>query len=143
MIDNRKIRNIIYNENIASIYKEFSELWKIDAYYNDRGNQINRFLPSNFIGEKDIGSFYSFNILLTRFSKARKSTFINLIAKKLIANESAKAESDTQKITEYYLTLNHKIQNMAIIKLIDSPGLIIEDKKKDYNQESVINCIKN
>ena len=143
MSDNRRIRNIIYNDDFSKTVNEImSELWKIEAYYNERGNEYDNYFPSNIKGEKDIRSDTSFNILLTGFSRAGKSTFINLISKKLIAYESPQGVSTTQKLTNYYITLDNTIQNMAKIKIIDTPGLIIEEDSKKNNQKNIIKLIK-
>ena len=99
-------------------------------------------MPSNKKGEKDISSDTSLNILLTGFSRSGKSTFINLIARQLIAYETPQGISTTQKITNYYITLDNTIQNMAKIKFIDSPGLIIEENSNKNNQNNIIKLIK-
>ena len=129
MIDVRKIRNIILcNDHAKNLIAILSELWKIEGYYNERGNQYFKFLPDNCRREKGISSDNTLNILITGFSRSGKSTFINLIAQKLIAFESPVVESNTKSITSYYISLDDSIQNIAKLNLIDSPGLIIEQK---------------
>ena len=143
MADNRRIKNIVFNGDFSQALTEIiSELWKIEGYYNERGNEYDNYLPSNKKGEKDISSDTSLNILLTGFSRSGKSTFINLIARQLIAYETPQGISTTQKITNYYITLDNTIQNMAKIKFIDSPGLIIEENSNKNNQNNIIKLIK-
>lgn len=129
MIDVRKIRNIILcNDHAKNLIAIISELWKIEGYYNERGNQYFKYLPDNYRKEEGISSDNTLNILVTGFSRAGKSTFINLIAQKLIAFESPIVESNTKNTTSYYISLDDSIQNIAKLNLIDSPGLIIEQK---------------
>ena len=134
MIDNRKIKNIILcNDRAKNIITLMSELWKIEGYYNERGNQYFKYLPDNYRGEKDMSSDNFLNILITGLSRSGKSTFINIVAKKLIANESPVVESNTKNITSYYLSFDESIQNIGKLNLIDSPGLIIEQKENIKN----------
>ena len=51
--------------------------------------------------------------------------------------------SITQKITNYYITLDNKIQNIAKIKFIDSPGIIKSEINNTHYLNNIITLIKN
>lgn len=143
MIDVRKIRNIILcNDHAKNLIAIISELWKIEGYYNERGNQYFKYLPDNYRKEKGLSSDNTINILVTGCSRAGKSTFINLIAHKLIAFESPVIESNTKNTTSYYISLDDSIQNIAKLNLIDSPGLIIEQKNNNKTNDYISNVKK-
>ena len=81
-----------------------------------------------------------------------KSTFINLIADKMIAYESPSFSSVTTKISEFPILLDSSNNKILEIKLFDTPGLMekeiesngtkIDTKKlvKDLIEEKIKNC---
>ena len=169
-IDKRFVTNII-TENMKDndvCSQIISTLWEIDCYFNERDNKICRYSPENIFKELEKeNSLFSINILLTGLRRVGKSTFINLLAGKMIAFESDDNNSVTKKITEYYIynkegkkkdkkeedkkeVKKEGNSEHGAIKLIDTPGLIpyTGDKKnvrKDYLYEEgkVMNMIKN
>ena len=156
-IDRRFVTNII-TENMKDndvCSQIISTLWEIDCYFNERDNKICRYSPENIFKELEKeNSLFSINILVTGLCRVGKSTFINLLAGKMIAFESDDNNSVTKKITEYYIYKKEdkkedKIESGAI-KLIDTPGLIQysgnkENVRKDYLYEEtkLMNMIKN
>ena len=58
--------------------KIISFLWEKDCYFNERGNELSRFLPSNILYHSPRGFLFC-NILLTGESRAGKSSFLNKI----------------------------------------------------------------
>lgn len=131
--DLRKITNILLNDNISERLNSaiISRLWEIDCYYNEKGNQICRYTPENIFKTLDTNlTFYSINILLTGQSRSGKSTFVNFLSNKLMALESCKKESASQKITEYCLYLNNNSTIPSCIKLFDTPGITPQFEKK-------------
>ena len=151
-ITNIITKNMKENEVCSLI---ISTLWEIDCYFNERDNKICRYSPENIFKEleKD-NSLFSLNILLTGLNRVGKSSFINLIAKKLIAFESDEDNSVTKKITEYYIYKkdNKKQENneLGALKLIDTPGIIPYTGEKAgirseylYEERKLMNMIKN
>ena len=101
-----------------------SSLWELDCYFNEKGNEIDRYSPKSIVkGLETDNSFFSINILLTGLCRSGKSTFINLLTEKLIALESNESESVTLKVSEYYIHRNDDKKEHGAIKLIDTPGL--------------------
>lgn len=145
------ITNILYpgltEEEILCNIK--SELWEIDCYYNERGNEICQYLPNNVI-EKMAVSDLSINILLAGVSRAGKSGFINLINNSLLALENCEKSSITSKVTEYHIFCQNKTEKDGKIKIIDTPGFNYkidkENNKKlvdiDKVNEEILNLIK-
>ena len=151
--DKRKITNIILNDKTRRQLNSriISTLWKYDCYYNEKGNQICRYTPDNILRSfDDISlSFYSMNILLIGKSRSGKSTFINYLSNKLNALESCKKVSVSKKITEYCIYLNNKDNsyNRSCIKLIDTPGIsldnnIIQNNIDNLNKDNIDNKIE-
>ena len=101
-----------------------STLWELDCYYNEKGNEIYRHTPVNIAkGLQTDSSFFTINILLTGMCRAGKSTFINLMAGKLVALEANDSESVTLKISNYYIYKDDNNKDNGGIKLIDTPGI--------------------
>jgi len=126
------ISNIIYagltdKEIISNIT---SELWEIDCYYNERGNTTCKYLPNNILEKIEVSDL-SINILLAGISRAGKSSFINIIANKLLALENCEKSSITSKISEYQIFLKSKKEKDGYIKIIDTPGFNYETKKNN------------
>ena len=145
-IDLRKITNIVLNDKTSNRINSIiiSQLWECDCYYNEKGNKICRYTPDNIFKALNINlSFYSINILLTGKSRAGKSTFINFLSNKLVALESSKKESVSQKITEYCLELNNNNSKHSIIKLFDTPGIIPEPKKLNECKQFLQSILEN
>ena len=154
-MDKRYAANIIYknddNTEISDkkLYVQIiSILWELDCYYKEKGNINCRYTPENIFKdlEKD-NSIFSINILLTGLSRVGKSTFINLMSRKLNALESNLAMSVTKNISEYYIYRDDGKNEHGAIKLIDTPG-IVKDKDKEDNyyknkEKEVIELINN
>ena len=101
-----------------------SSLWELDCYYNEEGNEIERYSPKNISKALQTdNSFFSINILLTGMCRSGKSTFINLLSEKLIALEANDSESVTLKISDYFIVRNDSKKEHGVIKIIDTPGL--------------------
>ena len=124
------ISNIIYtgltDKEIISMIA--SELWEIDCYYNERGNTTCKYLVNNVLDKIEV-SDVSINILLAGISRAGKSSFINIIAEKLLALENCEKSSITSKVSEYQLFSKSKKEKDGFIKIIDTPGFNYETKK--------------
>ena len=132
------ITNIIYTglsqeELICNIH---SELWEIDCYYNERGNETCKFLANNILENIEISDF-SINLLLAGISRAGKSSFINIINNSLLALENCEKSSITSKISEYHIFGENKTDKDGFIKIIDTPGFNYETNKKTDKKELV------
>ena len=132
------ITNIIYTgltekEIVANLQ---SELWEIDCYYNERGNKTCKFLPNNIL-EKIHASDLSINLLLAGISRAGKSSFINIIANKLLALENCEKSSITSKISEYEIYGPSKTEKDGYLKIIDTPGFNYETNKSSGKGEII------
>ena len=128
-LDNKEMSNENLNNKIISL------LWELDCYFKENGNLKCRYCPGNiFNGLENDNTIFTLNILVTGLTRAGKSTFINLTARKLSALESDLAVSVTKKITDYYIFKNNKNENRAI-KLIDIPGLVKNKTDKDYKDK--------
>lgn len=124
------ITNIIYTgltekEIIINLQ---SELWEIDCYYNERGNKTCNFLANNILEKFEV-SDVSINLLLAGISRAGKSSFINIIANKLLALENCEKSSITSKISEYLIYGQSKTEKDGYLKIIDTPGFNYETEK--------------
>ena len=137
------VKNIIYegmNDQQLNNYI-ISSLWELDCYFNEKGNEIDRYSPKNIVKALQTdNSFFSINILLTGLCRSGKSTFINLLSEKLVALESNEAESVTLKVSEYYIYRNDDKEEHGAIKLIDTPGLCEDNDANIYKYQ--FNSIK-
>ena len=106
-----------------------SEIWEIDCYYNERGNENCKFLPNNIIKNIEVSNL-SINLLLVGISRAGKSSFINIVNNSLLALESCEKSSITSKISEYQIFGESKTEKDGVIKIIDTPGFNYETNKK-------------
>lgn len=142
LIDNRLLTFILGDgeEDIINS-KIVSVLWEKDCYFNERGNVPCSFTPANILFKPYNISNACLNFILAGESRAGKSTFINILAKKFIALESCDNESVTTKINEYVVKSDLPEFN-GEIKLYDTPGLIIKNNKIQ-NEELVFSQIKN
>ena len=147
-MDKRYVTNIICknisNEQLNS--KIITALWEIDCCFKEKGNQMCRYTPEKiFNGFENDNSLFSINILLTGLSRTGKSTFINLLSGKIIALEADSSDSVTKNISEYYIYKCDNKDGHAAIKIIDTPGIVPNDNKKEYRevQNKVIDMIKN
>ena len=132
------ITNIIYTdfsqeEIICNIQ---SELWEIDCYYNERGNESCNFLPNQVFDKIEVSDI-SINILLAGISRAGKSSFINIINNSLLALENCEKSSTTSRISEYQIFGKNKTEKDGYIKIIDTPGFNYETNKKTDKKEVV------
>ena len=126
---NLNLTNIKYNKEDSqeTINNIFIYLLERDHYFNKRGNLIN-----------DILLDFPLNILLTGISRKGKSTFINLLSKKLVAYSNSEFKGVTSKIEPYkiYEQINDKTIG---IQLYDTPGFTDDNSN---NIEEVIKYIK-
>ena len=127
---NRYLTNIKYDkENMKkTINKIYKYLHERNCYFNQIENKVNESLID-----------FSINILLTGISRMGKSTFINLISRKLVSKANDAPEPVTTKINEYIIYKRIEKKNIGI-KFYDTPGLT-EDKKEE--NKNAINLIKN
>ena len=150
-MDKRYAINIIYKDikndkevimsNEDLNIKIISVLWELDCYFKEKGNLICRYTPDNiFNGLENDNPLFTLNILLIGLSRAGKSTFINLLSRKLSALEAELSVSVTKNISEYYIYKDDDSKRKGAIKLIDTPGFVAnkEDKLND-----ILNLIKN
>lgn len=133
-IDKRYVTNIISKgiSNEQLNIQIISALWELDCCFNEKGNQICRYTPEKIFNglEKD-NSLFSINILLTGLSRSGKSTFINLIAGKILALEADASESVTKNLSEYYIYKDDDKDEHGCIKIIDTPGIVPNNQDKD------------
>ena len=117
------ITNILYpgltEEEILCNIK--SELWEIDCYYNERGNETCKYLPNNIIGKMEVSDL-SINLLLAGVSRSGKSGFINIVNNSLLALENCEKSSITSKVTQYQIFFQSKTEKDGYLKMIDTPG---------------------
>ena len=128
--------------------KIISALWELDCCFKEKGNQICRYTPEKiFKGLEKDNSMFSINILLTGLSRTGKSTFINLLAGKIMALEADETESVTKNISEYYIYRDDDKDEHGALKIIDTPGIVPNQNQDDKNykevENKVINMIKN
>ena len=148
-MDKRYATNIISKDitNEDLNIKIISALWELYCCFNEKGNQICRYTPEKIFKdlEKD-NSMFSINILLTGLSRTGKSTFINLLAGKIMALEADNNESVTKNISEYYIYRNNDKDEHGALKIIDTPGIVGNQdfNDKDYKEveKKMINMIK-
>ena len=152
-MDKRYATNIIY-KNINNIemsddnlnIKIISLLWELDCYYKEKGNMVCRYTPDNiFNGLENDNSLFTLNILIIGLARVGKSTFINLMSRKLTALESDLMVSVTKNISEYYIYNKDNKQKHGAIKLIDTPGLVKNNNDPDYvsKENKIKEIIKN
>ena len=142
----RYVKNIICNNMDDNELNKYivSSLWELDCYFNEKGNQINRYAPANILKEMNTdNSFFSINILLTGMSRAGKSTFINLLSGKLVALETNDAQSVTLKFSEYYMYRDDNKKEHGGIKLIDTPGICDREEVNSKTYEILNDYVKN
>ena len=131
------ITNIIYTDltDVDLITHIKSELWEIDCYYNERGNEKCTFLPNQIIENLEISDM-SINILLTGISRSGKSTFINTVNNSLLSLENCEKSSVTSKITEYKIYFGqNKSEKDGYLKFIDTAGINFQTNKKSERGE--------
>ena len=135
-------KDITNNEDLN--IKIISSLWEIDCCFNEIGNQICRYTPEKIFNglEKD-NSMFSINILLTGLSRSGKSTFINLLAGKIMALEADNAESVTKNISEYYIYRDDDKDEHGAIKIIDTPGIVANQNANNLEYKEVENKVIN
>ena len=135
------ISNIVYSGmvDIEIVNNIISELWEIDCYYNERGNEICSYMPNNIEKDMELNNL-SINLFLTGIARSGKSTFTNKINdNKLLALESCDKSSVTIKVSEYKIIGERKSDKDGFIKIIDSPGFNYE---KDTKKVSLTNIDK-
>ena len=145
------ITNILYpgltDEEILCNIK--SELWEIDCYYNERGNETCKYLANNVIENIEVSDL-SINFLLAGVSRAGKSGFINIVNNSLLALENCEKSSITSKVTEYQIFCKNKTEKDGYIKIIDTPGFNYKTDKAnnkklvdiDKVNDEIFNLIK-
>ena len=112
-LDNKEMSNEDLNVKIISL------LWELDCYFKEKGNLNCRYLPENiFNGLENENSHFTMNILIAGLARVGKSTFINLMTRKLSALESDLTVSVTKNISEYYIYKNDNKNGHGAIKLL-------------------------
>ena len=153
-MDRRYATNIIYkNQNNKEMSNEdlnikiISLLWELDCYFKEKGNITCRYTPDNiFNGLENDNTLFTLNILVAGLARVGKSTFINLMSRKLTALESDLKVSVTKNISEYYIyNKENKKKEHGAIKLIDTPGLVSNNNNNDYmeKESQIKELIKN
>ena len=152
-MDKRYATNIIYkNQNNKEMSNEdlnikiISLLWELDCYFKEKGNIACRYTPDNiFNGLENDNALFTLNILIAGLARVGKSTFINLMSRKLTALESDLKVSVTKNITEYYIYNKDNKKEHGAIKLIDTPGLVSNNNNNDYmeKESQIKELIKN
>ena len=129
-LDNKEMSNEDLNIKIISL------LWELDCYFKEKGNLKCRYTPEQiFNGLENDNSLFTLNILVAGLSRVGKSTFINLISRKLSALESDLTVSVTKNISDYYIYKNDNKEGHAAIKLIDTPGLVKNKNDENYKEK--------
>jgi GTP-binding protein EngB required for normal cell division len=138
---NNRFLTIIKEKMHSELYKDiFSYLWERECYFNQRGHLMNEYAPKSHDKIKDLPCS-SLNILLTGISRSGKSTFINILSKKLISLETPECLSITREINEFVIYKEVEGQGLIKLKLIDTPGLTIIPEEKKDTTDDVINSI--
>ena len=125
------LTNIKYdNQNIEkTINKIYIYLHERHCYFNQIEDEKNKHNID-----------FSINILLTGIARMGKSSFINLLSRKLVSMSNSSFKSVTTKINEYIIFKRVDDNKNIGIKFYDSPGLT--DDKNEEN-ENAIELIKN
>ena len=137
-IQDNRFLTIIRKKKNSELYKDiFSYVWERECYFNQRGHLMNEYTPKNHDIAKDLPCS-SLNIMLTGMSRSGKSTFINVLSKKLIALETPEFISVTREINEFVIYREVKGQGIIKLKLIDTPGLtFIKEENKDTTDDVI------
>ena len=122
-------------KNIFITYLK-TKLFRICAYYNEMGYNLNMINPLNEINTK---IKFHVTIALVGESGCGKSTLLNFIFNELVARVSTSSEDVTEKCSEYYLPVKimKNIKNIGQLRFLDFPGL-----KNENNYEYVEKEIK-
>lgn len=135
--DKRLVTYLKQDNDSEKIYNKIvSYLWEKDCYFNEKGNKACKLSAANLFYKKPKG-FTFLKILLIGLKRSGKSTFINLISKKLTSFELPNDQSVTKKITEYeiYPFEEEEKNKITSIKLWDTPGI---EKTTSFNSESIV-----
>ena len=119
--------------------KILSYMWEKECYYNERGNAICDYSPSEI--DKGISTNTYLNIIVTGIARSGKSTLINLLSDKLVSLESDLLESVTHNIREYCIYHKNEENFKYGIKIFDTPGLSIKYENGKIT-ENTINIVE-
>ena len=136
--DLRYITNIkVKFDNKKELLKKMlSYMWEKECYYNERGNAICDYSPTEI--DKGIPTKTYLNIIVTGITRSGKSTLINLLSDKLVSLESEILESVTNNIREYCIYHKNEDNFKYGIKIFDTPGLTIKNEN-----ENTIDIVEN
>ena len=126
-------------KNIFITYLK-TKLFRICAYYNEMGYNLNMINPLNEINTK---IKFHVTIALVGESGCGKSTLLNFIFNELVARVSTSSEDVTEKCSEYYLPVKimKNIKNIGQLRFLDFPGLKNENNY-EYVEKEIQNKIK-
>ena len=136
--------NNLNQETMNEILKTYinSKLYRICAYYNEMGYNLNMINPSNEINSR---IKFHLTIALCGYSGCGKSTFINLIFKELVSKAVSSSTDVSTKCSEYYLpiqNINNYNDHIGQIRFLDFPGLTQNDNYKNVVEKSIKEKIK-
>ena len=155
------IRVIIVTKNDFNLKKNFGQNFIINIITEGKSDEKLKLNIKNSL--KEIDKYYNekngdaeaiscpLNLLLVGRRQSGKSTFVNLMLGKLLALEINDDEFSTLRISEY-IAHKEKEDKENIIKIIDTPGIeinnerekIVIEKVKDFNknkEKQTINII--
>ena len=118
------------------------KLYRICAYYNEMGYNLNMINPLN---ETNARIKFHLTIALCGYSGCGKSTFLNLIFKELVSKSVSSATDVTQKCAEYYLpiqNINNNNNNIGQIRFLDFPGITQKDNYQNIVKPTIIKKLK-
>lgn len=117
------------------IKKILSYMWEKECYYNERGNAICDYSPTEI--DKGISTNTYLNIIVTGITRSGKSTLTNLLSDKLVSLESDLLESVTSNIREYCIYHKNKENYKYGIKIYDTPGLTIKNENGKITENTI------
>lgn len=111
-----------------------TKLFRICAYYNEMGYNLNMINPLNEINAKI--QFHA-TIALVGESGCGKSTLLNFVFNELVARVNTSSEDVTEKCSEYYLPVKEARNNEKIgqLRFLDFPGLKGQNNYKVVENE--------
>ena len=134
------IPSLLSNEKLKNYIE--SKLYRMCAYYNEMGYNLNMINPLN---EINLRIKFHLTIALVGYSGCGKSTFLNLVFKELVSKANSSSTDVTTKCSEYYLpiqNINNEIDNLGQIRFLDFPGITKEDNYQKIVEPSIINKVK-
>ena len=126
-------------ENLFITYLR-TKLFRICAYYNEMGYNLNMINPLNEINAKI--QFHA-TIALVGESGCGKSTLLNFVFNELVTRVNTTSEDVTKKCSEYYLPVKEvkNKEKVGQLRLLDFPGLKEQNNYK-YVEDEINNKIE-